>query len=198
MGCNTSLNNLLGLVRQGEESGPRLSENHAAVVVVLDPCVEGVRCLFVRRRSSERDPWSGQIAFPGGRWAPGDSGLLHTACRELREETGLEVGRDVDILGWLGEVSPSNVPSMRVRPYLALLRNRHAELRVGEEVDEAILVQLNNLKRRVIKIYAKRLERELATLSYLAGPRFVVWGLTARILTRVMDALEPYVTVGNR
>jgi ADP-ribose pyrophosphatase len=45
--------------------------------------------LFIKRAEYEGDPWSGQIAFPGGRAEARDASLAETAIRETREETGI-------------------------------------------------------------------------------------------------------------
>lgn len=96
------------------------------------------------------------------------------------------------------DVTPRNAPDMRVRPYVAVLKNRSASVRRGYEVEDVTWIPLTELKRRVVKIYAKRLERELTTLGYVAGPDVVVWGLTAKILNRILDALEPLSIFNNR
>lgn len=96
------------------------------------------------------------------------------------------------------DVTPRNAPDMRVRPYVAVLKNRSASVRRGYEVEDVTWIPLTELKRRVVKIYAKRLERELTTLGYVAEPDVVVWGLTAKILNRILDALEPLSIFNNR
>ena len=64
----------------------------AAVAVVLAPDPDSV--LLIRRADREGDRWSGHLAFPGGRWSPGDAGLVDTARRETLEEVGLDLTRD--------------------------------------------------------------------------------------------------------
>jgi 8-oxo-dGTP pyrophosphatase MutT (NUDIX family) len=59
----------------------------AAVAVILHKQSNCV--LLIRRPQSPQDPWSGHLAFPGGRIEPQDHSLLHTAMRETSEETGL-------------------------------------------------------------------------------------------------------------
>lgn len=51
------------------------------------------RVLLGRRRDDPRDPWSGHIAFPGGRREPSDRDLLDTAVRECLEEAGIGLSR---------------------------------------------------------------------------------------------------------
>ncbi|EKF72973.1 MutT/nudix family protein [Alcanivorax hongdengensis A-11-3] len=48
---------------------------------------------FIQRAHRPGDPWSGDMAFPGGRLQPGDHSSRDTAMRETREETGLDLYR---------------------------------------------------------------------------------------------------------
>src|SRR4051812_3842337 len=54
----------------------------AAVAAILRDAAEGPEILFIRRAEHPQDPWSGHMAFPGGREEPGDADLLETAIRE--------------------------------------------------------------------------------------------------------------------
>ena len=57
--------------------------------------------LLLTRRHADLPEHSGQVAFPGGRSDPGDTGPEDTALREAQEEIGLAPS-DVRILGRLG------------------------------------------------------------------------------------------------
>lgn len=77
------------------------STRRAAVAIVLrnvpgTPTLQGEftkqsEMLLIQRAPNPRDPYSGHIAFPGGRQDPTDESDLHTAIREAREEIGVNL-----------------------------------------------------------------------------------------------------------
>ncbi|KAG1469268.1 hypothetical protein G6F56_003353 [Rhizopus delemar] len=50
--------------------------------------------LFIQRASRPKDPFSGQIGFPGGKNEPEDKNPMHTVVRECKEELGLDLDSD--------------------------------------------------------------------------------------------------------
>lgn len=78
--------------------------------------------LLGRRRQDPQDPWSGQIAFPGGRREDFDTDLLDTCVRELAEESGASLSRTALTgklpLAHAGRLSGPRVP---VQPWLFLV-----------------------------------------------------------------------------
>lgn len=78
-------------------AGPDDLASQAAVAVIFGPEDE---LLFIQRAERRGDPWSGHMAFPGGRAEPVDPSPRHTAQRETREEVGLDLS-DARFLGAL-------------------------------------------------------------------------------------------------
>lgn len=73
----------------------------AAVAVVLAGPPADLSICFIKRAEHPDDPWSGQMALPGGRRDPEDATRRDAAIRETREEVGLHL-RTAE---WLGELS---------------------------------------------------------------------------------------------
>lgn len=157
----------------------------AAVALVLRPGDGGeLELLMIKRAEFEGDPWSGHIAFPGGRQEPDDQSLERTAIRETWEETAIDIARDGAILGPLDEVSP-RTPTVRrvvVRPYVAAVVH-DVDVVESPEVAAAFWVPLSALRETTAWITAE-VEAHGQSLSVpaFAHGKYVVWGLTERIL----------------
>jgi 8-oxo-dGTP pyrophosphatase MutT (NUDIX family) len=77
----------------------------AAVAVIFRSGGNGSELLVIERAKHEGDPWSGHLAFPGGRSEAGDPDALATAKRETREELGLDLDQHGRLLGALAPIS---------------------------------------------------------------------------------------------
>lgn len=159
----------------------------AAVAVILAPGPDSV--LLIRRAEREGDPWSGHVGLPGGRHDPADTDLCVTAMRETVEEVGLTLSRD-DLLGALDDVWP-RTPGRRlilVRPFVFWIPKR-PPLSPNREVADAFWVPLGELSDpsiyRDTPLRVRGEERLFP--AYHLGPRDLVWGLTERILTPLLE-----------
>jgi 8-oxo-dGTP pyrophosphatase MutT (NUDIX family) len=156
----------------------------AAVALILVEQSGGLEALFIKRAARAGDPWSGQVAFPGGRHDPEDGDLLATAIRETREETGVELS-DAERLGVLDDLYPRTptLPPVRVRPFVFALPARRP-LVATVEVERAFWVPLARIVepgvRRDVKLLVGGVERVFP--AYDLGED-VIWGMTERILT---------------
>src|SRR5690606_12827006 len=90
----------------------------AAVSLLMRPAPEDLEILLIQRPQSERDPWSGHMALPGGRREQGEQDL-DTAIRETHEEVGIDLERHGLLLGRLDDVRPSEGgPQIAVAPFV--------------------------------------------------------------------------------
>ncbi|HJL20604.1 MAG TPA: CoA pyrophosphatase [Polyangiaceae bacterium LLY-WYZ-15_(1-7)] len=161
----------------------------AAVATVLRPRGGELEGLFIRRAEHPDDPWSGHMAFPGGRQDPEDATLLDTARRETLEEVGLDLGRAA-LLGPLDDVQ-THRKGLIVRPYVFALEGEPA-LEGNYEVAEVLWVPLGPLLRGE-RDTTYPLERDGQTWrfpAYDADGR-IIWGLTYRMLQLLFRLLRP-------
>ena len=143
---------------------------------------------FIQRAHYEMDPWSGHVAFPGGREEPGDGSLALTAMREIREETSIDIARDGEMIGQLDDLHPriSRLPSVVVRPFVVLLGDR-AEPVLSHEVADSFWVPVASLRDdtgwrdTIVTAGATEFTRR----AFHHGG-FVVWGITERILSHFL------------
>jgi 8-oxo-dGTP pyrophosphatase MutT (NUDIX family) len=77
----------------------------SVVAAILHPGDCGTELLFIHRAEDPRDPWSGHMAFPGGRMNPSDETILAAALRETREEIDLDLELAGEAIGRLSDVS---------------------------------------------------------------------------------------------
>jgi 8-oxo-dGTP pyrophosphatase MutT (NUDIX family) len=158
----------------------------AGVAVVLAPDPDAV--LLIRRAERVGDPWSGHMGLPGGRFQAGDADLLATAVRETREELSLSLA-PTSFLGVLDDVSPKTpIPRpVVVRPFIFAIEQRPS-LVPNDEVALVLWVDLAELRRegvyRETRIRIRGEDR--AFPAYHLGDH-VVWGLTERILTPLLE-----------
>jgi ADP-ribose pyrophosphatase YjhB (NUDIX family) len=84
--------------------GPEPPRVRAAVAVIARGGVGDAELLFIRRSHKDDDPWSGDIAFPGGRIDGVDEHPRAAAERETLEEVGIDLGA-TECLGRLDDVA---------------------------------------------------------------------------------------------
>jgi 8-oxo-dGTP pyrophosphatase MutT (NUDIX family) len=157
----------------------------AAVAIVLRDGAAGAEALFIRRAVRQGDPWSGQVALPGGRRDPNEADLVETVVRETREELALDLGAHGELVGPIDELRPRTpvLPPVIVRPFVAVLRATpalvhsdevagHFWVPLGELFDPANARRTRVLTRGTFWIWRDAIHwRE-----------HVIWGMTEVIL----------------
>ena len=165
----------------------------AAVAVIFRVSAsDALELLMIERASREGDPWSGHIAFPGGRAEPWDRSLLDTAVRETREELGVDLAADGRVLGALTRLGPSTprLPSIDIAPFVALLAHE-VSLVPSEEVAGAFWVPLAVLQTADISRDVEiPVGGALRTVRAFVHGRYTIWGLTERIIRDLLSRLE--------
>ncbi|MEO8880036.1 MAG: CoA pyrophosphatase [Gemmatimonadaceae bacterium] len=166
----------------------------AAVAVVFRVTAEdALELLMIERASYEGDPWSGHVAFPGGRREPPDATPLETAVRETREELGIDLLETGRLLGGLERVGPLSpvLPAISIAPFVFHMTT-FVPLTISDEVAVAFWVPLAELQRadvsRNVDVTLSNGARR--TVRAFVHGEYTIWGLTERILRDLLSRLS--------
>jgi 8-oxo-dGTP diphosphatase len=157
---------------------------HAAVVVLLRATSQGFQVLFVKRAERAGDPWSGQIALPGGKCDACDEDLKATVVRETLEETGINLLVGCHFLGAMEPVKSTQKPEMKILPFF-VIQEKEQPINLNEELTEYFWTPLAE--------FAK--SKRTVKLSFGEYPAYViedhvVWGLTYKILSNLLALMS--------
>lgn len=155
----------------------------AAVAIILRPSSRGLEVLLVKRAADPSDPWSGDMALPGGRLHSNDEDLMETVVRETIEETGIDL-RNGRFLGTLDVAFSSLASGLGILPFVALY-DQEVYVKLNEELSAFYWVPLEVMKQSKGKYYFRQSEVQ----AFLVEGE-VVWGLTYRIINNLLQLLE--------
>ena len=173
----------------GEGGGP---SPRAAVAAVLRDAEHGAEMLFIQRAAKESDPWSGQMAFPGGRVDATDLDTHHTAEREALEEVDLDLTFGIR-LGSLSELDGGRATNrlISVCAHVYWLEGPRPPLRPNYEVADVLWIPVSHLvdQGRYIDYYYPRSGAMFPGIQLDAEGQ-VIWGLTLRFLSDFFRRIE--------
>ena len=173
-------------VEEAEEEGLRWA---AVALVLRGATVREADLLFIRRAERAGDPWSGHVAFPGGRREASDPTLEATARRESREELSLDLDSGARLIGVLDDLRPRSaaLPSIAVRPFVFAV-SHEVVLVPNAEVHSLFWMPLAELRApaRAEEHVFEQGGARLRFPAYRCGED-VVWGMTERIVTQLLD-----------
>jgi len=169
-----------------------MTENHKAIaaVALIEVLYSGKsHYLLLQRSERESDPWSGHLAFPGGRRDPSDNDLFDTCVRETREECGVQLRKD-DLLSLLpmAPAGRSHNQTIWVQPWWFRLAAFPELVLDPREISGSFWVSKSDiLDSGQHRMHTPRPGLEFPGFS--VGDR-VLWGFTYGVLMRQLG-LEP-------
>jgi len=164
---------------------------NAAVCLLLKPAVEDYEILFVKRVKRQSDPWSGQIAFPGGKRDLVDRNLKDTIIREVFEETNIKL-KENNFVGALKIIDSELNRNFKILPFIALLKkNPRIELNKNE-LESYFWISYDDFNRS--KGNAGFGNKRVP--AYIFGEN-IVWGVTYNILEMFCNYIESIVKMKN-
>lgn len=170
----------------------RLTKQAAVAAVLRER--DALEVLMIRRAEHPGDPWSGHMAFPGGRVDPEDPSPLGAAKREAREEVDLDLDAHGELIGEL-----SHVPAMArgrripmvIHPFVFAVDGDPPLVPDPTEVQETVWVPMPFLQDRANR---EIMTHDVAGLPvklpcyHFEGRR--IWGLTLKMLDELMKVLR--------
>jgi len=163
----------------------RVEGETASVAAIFRNDPRGEEVLLIKRADRAGDPWSGDVAFPGGRVEAEDSSFRETAVREAREEVGVDLTADARFLGYMGAFRTRR-KGIWVVPSLFLVTGKPM-VRKNNEVSSHMWVPLHELLREENRsTYSPGGEGGDRSFPSFNLGGYTVWGLTERILSSMM------------
>jgi 8-oxo-dGTP pyrophosphatase MutT (NUDIX family) len=167
------------------------SKAAVALIILEGSTVAEPAVVFIKRAERPNDPWSGHIAFPGGRFESQDSGIFGTVCRETREEIGLDLA-SVQPIGRLDDQRGSQEGqsiNLIVSCFIFGLRSTE-DLIPNYEVAEIALVPLSSLLDPSAQTKVARAKGEHTFPGICMGTgESIIWGLTYRFVSQFFAIL---------
>jgi 8-oxo-dGTP pyrophosphatase MutT (NUDIX family) len=163
----------------------------AAVAAILREGPTSAELLFIKRATREGDPWSGHIAFPGGKRDAQDPSLFATAVRETEEEVGLALS-PASLLVRLGDFVARSY-GYQVAEFVFALEDPGATITPNAEVAAvmwvplAVLVAPESAGTTTFKIGERSLE-----LPCIHIGEHVLWGMTHTMTQALLGAVQAY------
>ena len=157
-----------------------VSSANAAVAILLRSNKKDIEVLLVKRAIKLTDPWSGQVALPGGKKNSNDEHLKNTVIRETSEETGIDLRKFCRFLGIMESFKSVQKPEMKIVPFV-FFQEKNQKIKLNDELVEYFWCLLKDIQKNkgVIKFQSKEY------------PAFIIdnhkiWGLTFRILKNLL------------
>lgn len=158
---------------------------NAAVVMLLRVQNDELDMLLVKRVQNPADPWSGQVAFPGGKREPKDSNLKQTAIRETLEETNINLLDSCQFLGVLKAIRSRPRPDLKILPFVVLIE-REQPIRLSEkELAGSLWIPIRDIiaANGIAKVSVGNVPAFVIGLT-------VIWGLTYSIIKDFVRTVE--------
>ena len=174
----------------------RYWSKRSAVAIVLDKHASAdASILMIKRAEHKGDPWSGHMAFPGGRCEAFDKNGLATAKREMHEEVGFDIddAEHKPLKGeWLGRLSDVSTSrrvtpkAMVVTPYVFSVADKPI-LEENYEVAETVwipLTYISDINNR--SIHSIKFKQKTINLPCYRYDGKVIWGMSLSMIDEIL------------
>lgn len=168
-----------------QEPGQR---GHAAVAMLIKEGPSSPEVLFIIRAEHDRDPWSGNIGFPGGRLNDTNESPRQAAIRETFEELSVDL-RPERYLGRLDDLFGATMPVLvscfvyHVAEPLILNPNHEVAATFWMPLEK--LLEIERHQQRSFHFHDKM--HSLPVVELLEPQQPPLWGITYRLVGSFFD-----------
>lgn len=174
-------------------------EKHAAVAMLLRRNGEKTEVLLIQRAEHEGDPWSGDLAFPGGGIEPSDSCPQAAAERETREEIGIVLTEE-NYLGQSGDLAGAYL-SVHISCFVYEV-DMDVQFNLNGEVVDFFWVPLQTLlepqRNQQLTFFYRGQNRKHPGITLSEWSRRPLWGITYRLLDNFLNLFDLSFTYPER
>lgn len=163
----------------------------ASVALILRETPGDLEILFIERARDDRDPWSGHLAFPGGKVEQGEH-ARQAAERETIEEVGLDLGPEL-YLGRMSDIIGANLP-VRVSCFAYGIKSETVPPVVSPEVRDVFWVRISDLLKpesnQMVSVGFSGTSLKVPAIVMPQPGKPVLWGLTYRLVKQFMGIIR--------
>lgn len=170
------------------------SKLSAAVAIVLRDGDNGTEFLLMQRAKHDADPWSGQMAFPGGKVEQADASSMAAAIRETAEEVAVEL-QEQDYIGQIDDIYGHNISSKNNLHISCYVFKPEHELSPSGNHEVADIVWmpisfLNDANNAHDFYHPKDPSMKMPAVMINVDREQVLWGLSLRMLQMMFEILD--------
>ena len=163
----------------------------AAVAMIMRELPGDLEILFIERATDARDPWSGHLAFPGGKVEQGEQ-ARQAAERETLEEIGLVLESE-RYLGRMSDIVGANLP-VRVSCFAYAAVTIGIQPVVSPEVRDVFWVRLSEIRNperhRMATVGFSGRSLEVPAIILPQPDKPVLWGITYRLVMQFLEIIH--------
>jgi 8-oxo-dGTP pyrophosphatase MutT (NUDIX family) len=178
--------------RQHKPAKFKATSRQASVAMILAGREKDLEVCFIRRAERAGDPWSGQVAFPGGKADSSDRDAHSVAERETHEEVGLKLTASHRV----GPLPTRQVATRNLvlSPFIYHIGSDEKNTVFAREPDEVAHVFWVPMSHLFKQSSATELEYPIGgsgmTFPGIRYQEDVIWGLTLNVLDSFAQIMQ--------
>lgn len=175
------------------------SDRHAAVAMLLRKNSQETEILLIRRAEHDKDPWSGDLGFPGGQIEDSDPNPRAAAERETWEEIGFRLNEE-NYLGQSDDLAGAYL-SVHISCFVYQV-DPNTQFKLNGEVVKLFWVPIRTLldpqRNQQLTFFYRGRNRNHPGINLSEWSDRPLWGITYRLLDNFLNLFDLSFTFPER